>query len=183
MDSTNALQTVSEIDRAIVVAKTVEEIRHIEAAITGIESAMKSAGLYSTAEIRPYNEAKMRARRKLGELLAEIERGAGRKKNSDGARPNFKAYIKEIGLQKETAQTAQRIAAMPVPELEAALAERRESDTLATFADLLRLARPWWAKEQRERKHQQIAEDSRESGGLLGTFPLIYADPPWRFDV
>ncbi len=61
---------------------------------------------------------KMQARHKLGRLLAVVVRGAGRPKNNlDAPRPNFSAYIKEIGLRKQTAQEAQRIGTLPDPRL------------------------------------------------------------------
>ncbi len=73
----------------------------------------------------------MQTRQKLGVLLAKIVRGAGRpNNNSDGARPNFRAYIESINLQKETAQEAQRIGTLPDADLERALAIKREADRL-----------------------------------------------------
>ena len=93
--------------------------------------AMRSAGLYSTEQIRPVNELKMRARHKLWRLLAAVVRGAGpgRGKKTDGARPSFSAYIKEIGLHKQSAQEAQRIGTLPDGDLEKVPAIKREADT------------------------------------------------------
>ena len=82
---------------------------------------------YLNKEIRPVNELKVRARWKLGGLLSKVERGAGRpSKNSDPTRPNFQKYIKSIGLKKQSAQEAQRLGALPEPELEKAFAQARE---------------------------------------------------------
>jgi hypothetical protein len=85
----------------------------------------------------------MRARWRLGQLLSEIERGAGpgrSKKGGDG-RPYLKGYLLEIGLKETTAKEAQRIGALPESDLAKALARARERDTLLHFADLIILAR------------------------------------------
>ena len=94
------------------------------------------AGLYSTEEIRPCNELKMWARWKLGQLLSEVERNVtGRpSEKSDGARPTFSKYIKLIKLKKQSAQDAQRLGTLPEAELEASLAQTRETDARRALA-------------------------------------------------
>ena len=71
----------------------------------------------------------MWARHKLGRLLAKVERGKGARGDltSGPLVPTFKTYIKKIGLGEKPAKEAQRIAAMPRPELEAAGCWRRSS--------------------------------------------------------
>ena len=94
-------------------------------------------------EIRPVNETKMRARWMLGQALSKVERNVtGRpSKKSDAARPTFQNYIKSIGLKKQSAQQAQRLGALPKPELEKAFAQSRENDVLNTLSGLIDRAR------------------------------------------
>jgi N6-adenosine-specific RNA methylase IME4 len=159
----------------------------IEAKLVGIENYMRAAGLYNTQQIRPFNEARMRARWRLGQLLAEIERGAGpgRGKKEGAPRPSFRSYIREIGLAETAAKEAQRIAALPESDLAKALARARARDTLVHFAELVDLARPYWAKLSRDLKHAAIhaRATSAPIAAPLGPFPLIYADPPTKFDI
>ena len=66
----------------------------------------------------------MRARHKLGQLLAAVERGAGpgRGKKNHQAGDSFKALLAALQLPFTDAQRAQRIGLLPEAELERALA-------------------------------------------------------------
>ena len=103
----------------------------IEAKLESVEHYMRKAGLYKTDEIRPVNEARMRARWRLGQLLAEIERsaGPGRGKKKDDDHPSFLGYLKQINLHKHIAIFAQRSGTLPVDDLEEAFADAREHDS------------------------------------------------------
>ena len=90
---------------------------------------------YSTEEIRPVNELKMRARWKLGRVLADCERegGPGRGKKKFASRTSFSGLLKTIGLKKVQALVAQRIGTLPESELEKAFAQARKDDGLVTY--------------------------------------------------
>jgi N6-adenosine-specific RNA methylase IME4 len=146
---------------------------------------MRESGLYTEDEIRPINELRMRARWKLGQLLAKIERnhGPGRGKKISRTEKSFMTYISDLGLDKSRALEAQRIGHLPEKELEKALAAAHKADRLSTVSDLIISARPWWYKASREKKHKIIhataATISRPAAP--GPFPLLYPDPPWKF--
>jgi N6-adenosine-specific RNA methylase IME4 len=76
---------------------------------------------------------------------------------------------------------------MPKPELEKALARNHKHNVLNSYAGLIVLARPWWAKDNRQRRHREIAAKAVQAQVAMperiGPYPLIYADPPWQFDV
>ena len=74
----------------------------------------------------------------LGQALSKMERRQGAR-TSDAARPKFAAYIKSIGLKKQSAQQAQRLGTLP--ELEKAFARARENDVLNTLSGLIDRAR------------------------------------------
>ena len=107
---------------------------------------MRNAGLYSTDKIRPANEARFEARWRLGQLLAKVERGTpGPKREKDMSRAGtyFRAYLKEIGLDKNRANEAQRIGALPtLDHLRKAFQEARQRDVLTTIQGLIDFACP-----------------------------------------
>jgi N6-adenosine-specific RNA methylase IME4 len=163
------------------------EVIALEKTIELAEKHMHDSGLYSDDDIRRVNELRMRARWKLGRLLALVERGAGpgRGQKMIQAGSSFSAFIESLGLPKTDALRAQRIGAMPEAELEKALAAAHRENHFATFAYLLDRGRPFWYAASRRRRHQiiharAIASVSEEH---FGPFPLIYADPPWKFEV
>jgi N6-adenosine-specific RNA methylase IME4 len=164
------------------------ELRDIENKAEAVERYMKSTGLYDAEQIRAVNELRLKARWHLGRVLKTVERGApGPAGDKGGTRPQFRAFIKSIKLAETAAKEAQRINALPFDQLLGVLARHRDTGTLCSFADLVREARPFWYKESRKAKHEQIRHKAEFSSKLdveqFGPFPLIYADPPWRFDT
>ena len=168
------------IARALDLATSVEEIIELEAKLDAIESYMRDAGLYNTSEIRPVNETRMRARWKLGQALAAIERAQG-SRTLGGLRP----MLHKVGLKETSAKEAQRIGTLPASELNKAFAAARHQDVLTTYTALTKLARPFWYKANREIKHQTIraAAGAKAQPARPGPFPLLYIDPPWKFET
>ncbi len=183
----NAVIHIDAARRELELATDPPAIMEVEAKLDAIENYMRQAGLYSTEEIRPVNETKMRARWMLGKALAKVERGQGARTDLTlgAARPKFNAYIKSIGLAGTAAKEAQRIGALPEPDLEKTFAEMREQDILNTYVELIGRARPYWYQESRRRKHREIkaVAETHTDPEHVGPFPLIYADPPWTFKV
>lgn len=62
-----------------------------------------------------------------------------------------------------------------------ASSENRESDILAA-AQEIRSRRTEERRKERLETLQQIATGNADLNGALGTFPIIYADPPWRYE-
>jgi hypothetical protein len=82
------------------------------------ENLMRQTGLFKAWEIRVANEAKLRARWKIGLFFAEVERGAGRGNVSTG----LKHLLKRLELSAQSAMLAQRIGTLPAEEFDSALA-------------------------------------------------------------
>lgn len=157
----------------------------VEAKLAAFETYMRDAGLFTTEQQRPINETRLRARWRLGQLLAAIERSPGGRGNKNSARTSLLAELK---LSSNFANDLQRLGAMPEPELIKEFDAARTREELLSFAYLLKIARPWWAKENRERKHETIAARAIERGATSagddwGPYTLLYADPPWSFDT
>jgi hypothetical protein len=124
----------------------------------------------------------MRARWKLGRLLAAVERGtAGRPRvdgNADQAGHNFRGVLEQIGLANTDAVRAQRIGALPEPELEKALAAAHRDDSLASFSYLLKEARPYWYAASRKAKPPTFDRQTRlRSMNAVPKAPQIATEP------
>jgi N6-adenosine-specific RNA methylase IME4 len=164
-------------------ADTVEEVAALDEKLWLYESYVRA---FLPKEAREVNELRMRAKWKLGKLLAAVERAQGARSDKDlTSSGGLMKLLKAIKLNRQTAVELQRIASMPERELDAELKAAAKIDAMTTLAALLRRARPFWFKENRERKHREIAEHASDAngGGKLGPFPLIYADPPWAFET
>ena len=166
---------------AIAAARKPEDVRPIETDLERAENLMRESGLFTKDQLRTVNEARMWAIWKLGLLLAKVERSSGRLWKERVV--PFKTLLEKLGLQKPRAIERQRIGAMPERELEKALAFFHKNDDLATISGLLHRARPYWYQASRKAKHTTIAAKAQERLTSLGPFPLIYADPPWKFNV
>jgi N6-adenosine-specific RNA methylase IME4 len=97
----------------------------------------------------------------------------------------FRDYLVSLRLDKNRALEAQRIGAMPADEREKVIAAACERGDDPSFAELLIWARPYWYQASRKARHRRIVDAAadRAKPNLRGPFPLIYADPPWKFAV
>jgi len=176
---------INEARRALENAKEPAELVEIEAKLGAIEAFLKSSGYNADIEeLRPVNELRMRARWMLGQALAKVERSPpGPRKDKSQTGNYFRDYIKDLNLNKNRVQEVQRIGTLPDADLETAFAHARDNEVLTTTSELVKIARPHWYKASREKKHRDIASNAATVKGDIGVFPLIYADPPWKFEI
>jgi N6-adenosine-specific RNA methylase IME4 len=177
---------IGDIQRALAIATDPFEIKEINAKLDAFEQYMHDCGLYSIEDMRPINELRMKARWKLGAALATVERGKPGPvgKDTSAVQKYLKNLLQKIGLDKSVAMEAQRIGTMPDEELEKAYDRARREARLLHYEELIVVARPWWYKANRRARHQAIHTGA--AGMHLehpGPFPLIYADPPWKFEI
>lgn len=181
------LGMVSTSIRALEKATDPAEVIQIEKQLEAIEHAMRSTGLYKPEQVREANEAKIRARHKLGQLLAKFLRGTGpgRGKKMSHGETSFRAYLKQLELDKTRAMEAQRIGTMPDAKLEKVLAQYRGTEEFMTFRELIIHARPHWHQEKRVQNHERIVKQAAKVKlpDRLGPFAQFYWDPPTQFDV
>jgi N6-adenosine-specific RNA methylase IME4 len=180
--SGNPIAQMPALIRALEKAETAEEVLRLEGAIDSAEAWIKKNGL-GIENVRPANEARMWARWRLGQLLALIlTRPAGKRRGSEiTGLPQKKAELERLGLAGKTVVTAERIGCLPRGELAGALKKAREQGVLMTLDELVRIARPYWAKFARAVKHKAIRDKAAEVEGELGPFNIVLADPPWRW--
>jgi N6-adenosine-specific RNA methylase IME4 len=104
---------------------------------------------------------------------------------------SFRAYLDEIGLNKNRANECERIGAIPDQKLPNAFAEAAKEGVLNTIDSMFRFARPFWKIKVRQKKHKKIRDEAeaaaeeaaKGTAAPFGPFPLIYADPPTSFET
>jgi N6-adenosine-specific RNA methylase IME4 len=164
-------------------AKTPEQVLYFERRIAAFEAYMRKAG-YSQGDQHEVNEYRMRARWRLGQMLAALGAKRGGSKYRAGT---LKPLLIRLRLDKKRAIEAQRISHLPKIELERIFQRARNLGEMVTIQWLVDDARPYWYKASRKAKHQDIAETaaavSETQADDVHPFPLVYVDPPWKFKV
>ncbi len=171
--------------RALVEAKSVDEVKDVrdkaEAMRSYAHQAKNRQMEVDAAEIR------MRAERRLGELIRAQKESAGLatggqrggRAKIDGSRAapaNKPPTLAEAGIDKKLSSRAQKMAAVPEEKFEGMLGEWRdrvEKENERVTTNLLREG----AQATRDEGLQAKAVPLPDS-----KFPIIYADPPWRYE-
>jgi N6-adenosine-specific RNA methylase IME4 len=172
--------------RELAVSPPLERIAAIDRELNLIEQYARDTGLFRDHEMLEFRIGRLVTRWHLGERLAKVERAQGHRNDIVGSpTKSLRAILERIKIDIHDGHDAQRIACLPPQELEAFCVSAREeaAGQLPTFAELLREARPWWYQESRREKHRAIHRRAKLSTEPMGPFPLIYADPPSRFEV
>jgi N6-adenosine-specific RNA methylase IME4 len=163
----------------------VDRAAQVELELSMLEDVARRAGLFRPEETLEIRLGRFLARWRLGEALAPMERGTPGPKGSVSAETQlgFRSLLAELGVDKSRAVEAQRVACLPFRELERFCGSARKAGDAPDFKALVKYARPYWYKVSRARKHKKIHDGAAMNRAVLGPFPLIYADPPWRFEV
>jgi DNA methylase len=182
--SANALAQFERVRRELEVARTVDDIKDIRDKAEALRLYLKQAG--ESLEIQNVvAEIKLRAERRAGEILAEMERqgrGGDRgnqhlAKSHDGTLPT----LAEIGISRKQSSRWQQIAAIPETVFEGYFTESRESHAELTTAALLRLAK----RLERSARQQPSNDDSRPETNPsvnTGLYRLMHGDPRPFYD-
>jgi N6-adenosine-specific RNA methylase IME4 len=167
-------------------AELPEDAIKVGAGVAGIEEMMRRSGLYrGIEEFRPVRELFLDSRWTLGRLLKKVVREPhGRPKNKTVRGVPFSEQIKRLGLSKPRVVQCQRVGTLPVAEKARAYGEAKKQEILPTIELLIDVARPYWYQASRQQRHRDIADAAKVLAvENLGPFPLLYADPPWKFST
>jgi hypothetical protein len=119
---------------------------------------------------------KIRAERKLGELLEPIKAHRPRKLSSIST-------VLPDGITRDQSSRWQRIAAIPKKIFDAKLAQAEADLYEITTAYFLRLAKEVVVREPRRQRNRDLVENSDPAEhimeGLSWNFQTIVVDPPW----
>ena len=137
----DALARLDGATRALAEARTLEEVSHIRDIAEAARTYARAAKLGLEAQNHA-TEIKLRAERKAGELLGELDRDKGgrpEKTNpSLGSVSQYKQVITENDIPHSTAHRWQEVAKIPEPIFEEHIAEVKESKEELSTAGLLR---------------------------------------------
>lgn len=165
--------------------KTVEDVKAIRDKAEAIRNYLRQQNASREAQ-NDAAEIKLRAERRLGDLLVEQKATGERRRHGERARRGsvqpLPPTLRDLGVEKTAAARWQRVCKIPVPKFESYITRTRDRpDGEITTADLLRL----YGNEVRYR--ERIANLARIAKGNTplrpaNRYPVIYADPPWRYE-
>ena len=177
-----ALIQLNQLKTALAQAVKIDEVKKIRDKSEAIRAYHKQAG--DSFEMQNHcAEIKVRAERRMGELLGEMEKnkGAATSSQNEIALPK---KLSDLGIDHNQSHRYQRIASIPEEAFEAHLNETVGNKRELTSAGFQRLAKTIAidakSQETPERETCVIHDLHKlvESGKKFGT---IYADPPWKY--
>ena len=165
--------------RALAEAKTVDEAKQLRdkaEAMRAYARQAKNKDLETDAA-----EIRMRAERRLGEMLA-LAKEAGQispgqpPKNGAAEEPFSRVTLGEAGIDKKLSSRAQKLAAVPEDQFEGMLGEWRDRVAQEGERVTTRLLR----EGEKQGRDERLAK--ADVTWPAGRYPVIYADPPWRYE-
>lgn len=176
MRASEALVRIDTARRALAQATSVPDVKQIRDQASAIEHYLKRQK-YTGAAIADASELKLRAERRLGELLATTVKR--------GKRPAFILTTREdkklpAGISWNQSSRWQMVATVPEPKFEEHVAAIRRKLAPLTTSGVVKIA-------TRKKRVQKILDISAVDPDNLSTFagesfPILYADPPWRYE-
>jgi hypothetical protein len=131
---TTTLARISEAMKALVAAKTLDDVLQIRDQAEALRVYIKAAS-DSLEAANAASEIKLRAERKAGEMLAEVTGGSGRKEKSHDA-----TFLSDLGVSRDQSSRWQRQARVEDDDFEAYLRDCQKHAREVTQAGLLKLA-------------------------------------------
>lgn len=165
-----ALVKIDVARKALAEAKNIPDVKKIRDQASTVEHYMRRQQ-YSLEAIADASELKLRAERRLGELLPRADHGGDRRSSSV-----VKLELPD-GISKGQAHRWQTVADVPEPEFEEHVADAREQAISLTTAGVMRVAK---RAERVEHIQQIVTHDAPLTD--LAPVPILYADPPWQYE-
>jgi len=183
------LVLIDQAKQAIIQATRVDEIKTIIDKAEAIRLYYKKAKDGLEIQNRAA-EIKLRAERRAGELIRELDLARGKRTDLVARRDqvNGKKTLSELGINKSQSSRWQQVASLPQGEFERHISETRRCDRELTSAGTIKLA-----KKLASHKASHVPRQSNNGSPKIvsriehlltsgGSFGSIYADPPWRYD-
>ena len=158
------LAGATTIEEIMAIRDKAEALRHYSAtAQLGLKTQNVCAAL------------KIRAERKAGELLRQMQLHNGDPRSHDATR------LSDLDINKSQSSRWQKVAEIPEDTFEEHLTDTAAASRELTTAGVLQLARLVKAQDITEHPPLGNAPEGRGLVGLTGTFRTIIADPPWQY--
>ena len=189
MDEPREIILLSTAQRALTEAQTIDEVKDLLDKSVAVKAYAKKAQLGKEL-IVDASVIKLRAERKLGELLQEIELANSAPGNQhtgpielDATNPTGGMSLADLGISKSDSSRSQRVATLPEEEFEQYLTENAEQQREPSTAGILRLVKQRQAQSVMPNQSPLASESVVNNLDTLiqdgAKFPTIYADPPW----
>lgn len=182
-EETTGEKTINSIEKLTIARQMLSEAKSMDD-ILHIRDIAEAARVYAQAArlgLENQNEAaeiKIRAERKAGEMLAQINthlQGGDRRSKSTVDFDNvYRATLQEEKIPDATASRWQMIASLPEDEFEDHIHETKADGKELTTVGIIR--------EVMNKKRSDMHEAKRTKPFPSGKYSVIYADPPWRYD-
>jgi N6-adenosine-specific RNA methylase IME4 len=206
---TEALRLV-KLDQArqwLAEARSLPEVKEVRDWAAAMSAFVQQQG-YSLDIQNHAAEIKVRAERKAGELLREMEKAKGAANGTPGPGRGHKNAVAEsyhvlhqpkladLGITKRQSAHWQQEASLPPEQFEQYLARTQHHQKEITSTDVLRQARDYLKQQEqhtrREATRAYLAADDTFTedlpalvqgiaAGRRPPFQCIYADPPWQY--
>ena len=177
-----ALTTLSSAEQMLDAARNLDDIKKIVDIAEAARVYARAAKIGESAA-QHAEEIKLKAQRKAGEFLAQVEKGKGGRprENSNQAGLSlspFRQLVEDAGLDNHEVVRFQRVAAVPELQFRAYLEEKKTAGGEITQAELLRTA------EQKIRRARRMENIMALSSPDLPDrkYPVLLVDPPWRYE-
>lgn len=186
--ASHELSLLNHAHQAIAQVQGLDEIKNIRDKAEAVRKYAQSVGM--GLELQNYAaEVKLRAERKAGELLAQLQlHGGDRKSQKAEARPK----LEDIGISKDQSSRWQLTAAVSDRDFEKYVAQAKSNSGEVTTAGLLRVAKQVVARKRQKAKQKQDGDAMtglESPSGVVTSLSLIaeqgtvfsclYANPLW----
>jgi 16S rRNA G966 N2-methylase RsmD len=161
--------------QALTEAHSIDEVKDVRDKAEALRIYMKQAG-ESLQMQNDVAEIKLRAERRAGELLQDMERAKPQDTLARGntvlPREERPPTLADLGLSKMQSHRWQTIASMPEDAFEAHIAKTKTRNVELTTASVLRLAKDLVRKE----KQQEMAERGAQEVAATGAYQVLHCD-------
>lgn len=160
---------------ALAEARNIDEVKAVRDKAEALRLYARQAG-ESLEMQNDIAEIKLRAERRAGELLRDVERAQGARTNITSCHRGrkFKDAIADARISERSAYRWQAIADVPEPVFEQHIETVKARGDELTSAGVLRIAQE---QKRNERRQEMVTRPIP-----TGRFRVVYADPPWAYD-
>lgn len=185
-----ALIPFSELRKGLQQAKSFDDFKrvsdHAELMRRYLKRANESIEMQNDAA-----EIGLTAKRRAGEMLKEGDRakaGDNQYTRSGTTTVVVPPSLSEIGITANQSSRWQSIAEIPEERFEQIIQEYKQERKEITTAAILRMATELRREHSEERRAERVAKVVEIANASIdpltgvGQFPILYVDPPWRYD-
>ena len=176
----------NKLRQAIVEAKSIDEVKLIKDKAEAMRAYSKQIG-ESLIVQNDICEIKLRAERRMGEMLKEMPKAkgteyGGKQKIIDGnmMQPSMSTQtLLDIGIQKHQSSRYQKIADLPEETFEKIIVETKQKEKELTETLMISTSK----KIDREIEINEMKDSIEDGTAELpeGKFEVIVVDPPWNY--